>query len=278
MTIREVWDGSAWADHTHWLPEVWDGSKWNARAESESDLEEWDGSAWVVRWFSPPLDVSGLAGVVAGTTATLTWTNVSGRSPGIVVERRTLGATWSELATLPAGSTTYSDTAVGIFQYRVVPQRTINGVTKRSSGPPITGFLTLASGQPRHHAAGDTVRVAASEIAPRLVHAGGDTVRVSAGEIAPRGEHETGDTVRVSSSEIAPRRAHGAGDTVRVSAGEVVPRREHETGDVIRVSAGEVSPRGHHGAGDTVRVSAGEVDAITVDRLATPQNVTTTQR
>ena len=88
MVLRETWDGSAWADRTHWLPEIWDGSQWVSLAATESDQEEWDGSAWVKIWFSPPLDVSGLSGSAMDVTASLAWTNESGHSPDILIERR----------------------------------------------------------------------------------------------------------------------------------------------------------------------------------------------
>ena len=113
-------------------------------AATESDQEEWDGSAWVKIWFSPPLDVSGLSGSAMDDTASLAWTNESGHSPDILIERRPAGGEWAEIATLPATATTYEDTGEGSFQYRVTASRTLTGVTKLSATPPTTAVLVLA--------------------------------------------------------------------------------------------------------------------------------------
>ena len=119
-------------------------TQWVSRAATESDQEEWDGSTWVIRWFSPPFDVSGLSGSAMDGTASLTWVNESGHSPDILIERRIPGGEWAEIATLPATATTYEDVGEGSFQYRVVASRTVTGVTKVSTNPPTTAVLVLS--------------------------------------------------------------------------------------------------------------------------------------
>ncbi len=73
--------------------------------------------------YNAPAAATGLtAAVTADPGVALTWTDAAANESGYVVQKSADGAAWSNLATLPAGSTTYTDAAVTIGQtpyYRI---------------------------------------------------------------------------------------------------------------------------------------------------------------
>jgi len=69
---------------------------------------------------SAPLNV--VAQVIAKNRIRVSWTDASNNETGFMVQRSTNGSTWSSIATVPAGTTSYTNGGLkrGTYYYRVL--------------------------------------------------------------------------------------------------------------------------------------------------------------